>query len=302
MTKDVSSSAWVTGASGFIGGHVVSSLRAVGVEAISLREALEGGGLVANARACSAQDLLALGTVPQLIVHCGGSTAVRASFDDPVQGLSDTLGQTGELLEFIRRCGALVRFVYMSSSAVYGDTTAPRDETSPIAPVSPYGLHKAMCEDLLRFYGAVHGVTSAVLRPFSVYGAGQRKQLLWDALCRFQRGEHRFDGGADNVRDFIDVRDVAALAVCAAAAASDEVPVFNASTGQGTSVRELLAVLHRLSGSTSSLEFGNAVWPGDPRMLVGLNTRARALGWAPKVALGDGLADVVRWFRGLGPS
>jgi UDP-glucose 4-epimerase len=287
----------VTGATGFIGNAIVQGLVEAGLDATDVRQALGATGTLKDPRYFHAKEMLALDAMPSTIVHCSGNSSIRHSFADPLADLRAGLQQTCELLEFIRLRGGSTRLLFLSSSAVYGDAAEPRDEFAALAPVSPYGLHKMLAEEAVRFYGRVHGVRSAVLRPLSVYGAGQRKQLIWDALCRFERGDFHFLGGGTNVRDFIDVRDVASFVPFAIEAASSEVPIFNVSTGTSTSVRDAMTLLAQLWGSPSGVTFGDAVWPGDPRVLVGMNDRARALGWAPTVDLAKGFASVVQWFR-----
>lgn len=290
----------VTGATGFLGSEIVKRLSdADHWRACSLREAFSEAGIDGDARAPTPEDLARLTQRVHAVVHCGGNASIRNSLEDPRRDLHATLGPAYSWLEYLRRLDRKVPFVFLSSSAVYGAALAPSSEDASPTPVSPYGLHKAMAEELIRYYGRVHGITSAILRPFSVIGPGQRKQLIWDALCRFSRGESHFEGGGQNLRDFIDVRDVAAFVRFALSAASREAPTFNLSTGIGTTVRDAMLKLAAHYGLPSEPSFGDRQFAGDPKVLIGINDAAKSLGWAPTIDLDTSLAEITRWFRGL---
>ena len=119
--------------------------------------------------------------LPDLVFHLAGGSAVGPSLNAPFEDFMRTTGTTARLLEWLRTHSPRSKLIVASSAAVYGDTHgAPADETRPPSPVSPYGFHKLMMEQLCQEYSQVFGLETAVLRMFSVYGEGLRKQLLWD--------------------------------------------------------------------------------------------------------------------------
>ncbi len=286
----------ITGDGGFVGGRVRTLLSAAGCEIQSLRQAVGIQSSPASGYILSEQ-IASAGLQVAAIVHCAGNSSIRASFDDPRMDFKANLCQVMELLEYVRLHSPHTRLVLFSTSAVYGDATAPSSEQDRRQSISPYGQHKAMMEDLVAFYGRVYGVRTSIIRPLSVYGPGQRKQIIWDALSRFASGNFHFLGGGDNVRDFIHVDDVASLVAPAIDAAHAGVPVFNAGTGQGVTIRVAMNLLAELSGYAGRVTFGGACWPGDPRVLVGVNDAARALGWEPRIGLYAGLRATVQWFN-----
>src|SRR5206468_9707518 len=118
------------------------------------------------------------------------------------------------LLEWLRGSAPESLVIVASSAAVYGaGHGGPIPEDAAVAPMSPYGQHKLMMEQLCQSYAVTFGLRSTVARLFSVYGPHLRKQLLWDICIRLQRGERALvmDGTGAEVRDWIDVRDVARL-------------------------------------------------------------------------------------------
>lgn len=291
-------SVFLTGGSGFLGQAVRAKLQEMGFQVFDLRDILKHkSNIVFDSRYFSSEQIGCIETIPFALVHCAGNSSIAASFSSPLDDIRANFSQTAELLEYLRRSSSETRFVFVSTSAVYGDAVSCSRECSKLSPVSPYGEHKMLAEKLVEFYGSTYGIRSSIIRPFSIYGPGQRKQLIWDALCRFKNGDFYFRGGANNVRDFIHVKDVASFVPYAIKAASSHTPVFNVSTGVGNSVRDAMELLAKLYAGNSDVEFGTESWPGDPRVLVGDNTCAKSLGWTPETSLRDGLETTVQWFK-----
>lgn len=279
--------ALVTGGAGFLGTAVTEALAADGYEVAIAGRASRSDPLTAATIAA------ALARLPELVIHCAGGSSVAASIRDPDGERAKTVPAFAELLRQVQRHAPDARVVLLSSAAVYGNASiVPTPETAPVAPLSPYGEDKRACEELLR----AHGGPGAIVRLFSVYGPRLRKQLLWDACQKASAGVPRFAGTGDEERDWLHVRDAAALILVGARAASPAVPVLNGGTGHGTSVREVVAHVCRELGAPAA-EFSGETRAGDPPRYVADITRARALGWAPRMPLAQGIAEYVAWFR-----
>jgi UDP-glucose 4-epimerase len=296
--------ALVTGAHGFIGRHVARGLARVGWRVVGLGH---GGWSEAEHRAygiatwragdVSHETLNAI-EPPDLIVHCAGSGSVAASVAEPYADFARTVATTAIVLDFARRQKREVRIVFPSSPAVYGATEFEAiPEDAPLKPVSPYGVHKRLAEDLCRFHAGQYGLPIAIVRLFSVYGSGLRKQLLWDACCKIARGDLAFFGTGDEVRDWLHIDDAVALLLVAAKHASPEAPTINGGTGIGTANRDVLAWVCSMLRRGAAPCFTGAARAGDPPRYVADITRARQWEWQPHRKLRDGLADYVRWFK-----
>ncbi|MGK2849439.1 MAG: NAD-dependent epimerase/dehydratase family protein [Candidatus Limnocylindrales bacterium] len=297
----------VTGANGFLGRHVSRVADAAGYRVVGIghgdwtEETWRGWGLSAwHELDVTVASLLAHVANPDVVVHCAGSSSVGFSLENPAQDFDRTVGTTLEVLEYLRTCAPEASLVYPSSAAVYGRAASlPITEDAPIAPISPYGVHKSAAEQLCRSYGRTFGTRVAVVRIFSAYGTELRKQLLWDACRKVRGGEARFFGSGRETRDWIHAEDVARLLLVAAEHASGEGPTVNGSSGAEVENRAVLETLMRALGSDLSLEFSGAARSGDPERYVGDRARASAWGWAPQRSLEEGIREYAGWFAGI---
>jgi UDP-glucose 4-epimerase len=280
----------VTGAAGFIGSQVSRALSALGY-------VVRGAGRGTDVELLTNESLVLIGERTELIVHCAGGSSVGQSVQAPLADFEKSVPPFASVLERARTHAPQAKLVLLSSAAVYGDAERfPTDETVPLRPISPYGYHKRMCEELCISYGRNFGVSSAVVRLFSVYGAGLRKQLLWDACQKATAGERQFQGTGRELRDWLHVDDAVALVLAAARAASPEVPIVNGGSGVGTPVVKIVGDVF-LALQAGVPEFVGGGRPGDPARYVADIARARALGWQPTIDLERGLAAYVQWFK-----
>jgi UDP-glucose 4-epimerase len=231
------------------------------------------------------------------VLHCAGSGAVAFSYARPMEDYQRSVESTLAMLEFVRCSGdAAPRVVMASSAAVYGDQgDIDIDENAARSPISPYGFHKMTAETLCDSYSRFFGVAASIVRLFSVYGEGLRKQLLWDALNKFGRDEFRFFGTGHELRDWIHVDDAARLLVAAATAEQPRFAVYNGGHEKSTT-REVLTAMAKLAGTASEVTFSGETHTGNPHRLTASCFRARQLlGWTPQVALAQGLLRYVDW-------
>lgn len=304
---------WVTGARGFIGRHLSRSLRSAGYKVSGIGHgawpaaaaALWGVEHWVNGELSSSNlnVLLALAGPPSAVMHLAGGSSVGAAILQPKEDFARTVTSTVDLLEWLRQEAPDTRVVAVSSAAVYGAGHAgPISEQAALTPYSPYGHHKLMMESLCRLYGASYGLRSTVARLFSVYGAGLRKQLLWDLCSKLETGKSpvQLGGSGDELRDWTDVRDVVRALASLPDLANAQVPTFNLGSGIATSVRtvaERVISAWKPAVHQQELNFSGLSRSGDPFSLYADSGRLSALGFDWQVPLHRGLADYVRWFQ-----
>jgi UDP-glucose 4-epimerase len=304
---------WITGANGFIGRHLIRELADDGeivhgvghgafAEAdrhrLGLKAWVNGEIDAANLNALAA----AHGT-PSKIFHLAGGSSVGLSIGLPLEDFSRTVTSTARLLEWLRNAAPECLLIIASSAAVYGaDHTGPIPEDATLAPMSPYGHHKLMMEQLCKSYGSSFGVRSMVVRLFSVYGPNLRKQLLWDACSRLSQGGPTLalGGTGDEIRDWTDVRDVVRLlATLSGLPPVDEhCRVVNGGSGRATRVADIADMLVQNFGSTSAVSFSGLARPGDPKSLLADDSALRRIGFDWRIPVERGIADYVTWFKG----
>ena len=305
----------VTGAAGFVGSNAVDALLARGdvVRGVDCfldyypRAAKERNlsAALANPRFEFVETDLVTGALERLldgvdaVLHFAAQAGVRASWGRDFRIYADVnvLG-TQRLLE---ACAARhPRFVYSSSSSIYGDAPdLPTVETTLPRPVSPYGVTKLAGEHLCRLYAQSAGVPTVSLRYFTVYGPRQRPDMAFHRFVRAHLVGHPvtvYDDG-DQTRDFTFVGD----AVAANLLAIDRgVPggVYNVGGGSRVSVNDVLGIIGEITGRPVVVRREERQ-RGDVRDTHASTELARSeLGWEPRTGLREGLAAEIDWVRG----
>ena len=297
----------VTGGFGFLGRAVAHKFKQGGYRVVGIgrgrwgaEEARAHGFDAWLDASISLSSLMTLQEQFDLIVHCGGNGSVGYSMVNPLQDFSKTVQGTVELLEFMRVTKSEALLVYPSSAGVYGaKDDAPIRESDALNPISPYGYHKRIAEELLESYSRSYGIRVAIIRFFSIYGPGLTKQLLWDASAKLlaaKDSEAIFWGTGEETRDWISSLDAAELVV-AASRSGERFLVLNGASGLRVTVKDTLEILKGELGVGATVGFNGKVREGDPRFYHAEVSLAQSLGWAPQIPLRQGIQDYVQWLN-----
>jgi UDP-arabinose 4-epimerase len=300
----------VTGGAGYIGSHTCKALGAAGYLPIAYdnlvhghRWAVQWGPLVEGdvADAALVKRTLQAYSI-QAVIHFAGYAYVGESMSQPGKYFRNNVASTVTLLEAMRET-SICNIVFSSTCATYGMPTAiPLSEDHMQVPISPYGDSKLVVEKMLQWWGLAHGLRWIALRYFNAAGADPEGEIGEDHRpethiiplaieAALGRRKHldvygtdypTYDGTA--IRDYIHVADLAAAHVSALRRLEQrgESGAFNVGTGVGHSVREVIAMVERVSGRAVPVREGPRR-PGDPPELVALATRAHELlAWQPR--------------------
>jgi UDP-glucose-4-epimerase GalE len=316
----------VTGGAGFIGSHACKALAKTGLVPVAYDNLsnghewavkwgpLERGDVLDRSRLRAVLDKYR----PRGVIHFAAYAYVGESVVDPEKYYINNVQGTLSLLSAMRERG-LRRIVFSSTCAVYGDATTRRiGEDHELKPINPYGATKLTVERMLRDFDRAYGIKSVSLRYFNAAGAdpdgeiGEHHEpephliprILDVALGRSPHVEvygtdyETSDGTC--VRDFIHVADLADAHVLAARRldAGGETTAFNLGTGEGYSVKQVIATAERVTGTRINTVFRDRR-PGDPPILVADRGSAHTeLGWHPRrSALHTQVEDSWRWHK-----
>lgn len=293
----------ITGAGGFLGSNVAARFKLHGYGVI-------GVGSPPRHRETSQIDEWHIGTlsprllddisvVPDCVVHCAGGALVRQTQEAPLEDYERTVAGAVYVLDYLRRKAPGARLILASSAAVYGASEKmPITEATALRPISLYGRYKKAVEEIAAGYAETYGFGMFGVRFFSLYGAGLRKQLLWDACEKFRAGRFDFGGSGNETRDWIHVRDAADLIFCLAQTDGQRGATFiNGSTGVSIRVSAILRLLERQFFEESRLSFSQFSRPGDPLDYCGDAKLSHSLGWAPAIAVEQGVIEYAKWYK-----
>jgi len=293
----------VTGSCGFIGARIAALMAEAGYRVVGVDRSVEAApeGIVQRQLTLPDDTLddILLAEKPDVVIHAAGPASVGDSVLHPLEDFEGSVRVHAHMLDAVRRCAPRARVIALSSAAVYGNPESlPIGEDVPSAPISPYGHHKVMCEGLLREYASVYGMNTCALRVFSAYGAGLKRQLLWD-VCEKAASNPvvRLFGTGDETRDYVHVDDIARAVRVVTESSSVGFTVYNVASGVETSVREVATALVEVVAPGKAVEFSGEVRAGDPLRWRADISRIRSLGFEPARRLSDGVEDYAAWYR-----
>jgi UDP-glucuronate 4-epimerase len=306
--------ALVTGCAGFIGSHLVESLledgwAVLGVDSFldnydaaekrrNLDVASDWNGFSLLEADLAGAELRNVVDGCDVVFHLAAEPGVRTSWGERFESyLSNNVLATQRLLEAVQ-AQPLARFVYGSSSSIYGQAERlPTPESALPRPFSPYGVTKLAAEHLCHLYHGNHGIPTATLRYFSVYGPRQRPDMAFHRFCRAAIDGRPLSvfGQGEQIRDFTFVADVVRATRSAAEAPGAVGNVFNIGGGAQFELMHAIQLLEEFAGRPLSIERTGAQ-PGDIRSTGADISRARAeLGYEPSVRFEDGLRAEFEW-------
>lgn len=309
----------VTGVAGFIGSHLAERLLSDGHEVCGVdafidyypRAMKERNLEVArswNSFTFIEDDLLTMRVIPLLdgvdwVFHQAAQAGVRASWGKEFARYTGcNVLVTQRLLEAALYTNSIRRFIYASSSSVYGDAVElPLVEDTLLSPLSPYGVTKLAAENLCTLYHRNFDVPTVSLRYFTVYGPRQRPDMAFHRFCKMViNGEPvRVFGDGYQTRDFTYVSDIVEANLQAATSVQAVGQVMNIAGGSRVTVRHVVELLSAISNSRVEVIYSEKEF-GDVRHTLADTSRAeRLLRYRPRVTLQEGLTQEYAYVQDL---
>ncbi|MFA7466786.1 MAG: NAD-dependent epimerase/dehydratase family protein [Desulfotomaculaceae bacterium] len=307
----------VTGAAGFIGSHLVEKLVAsgffvVGIDSFTnyysqqqkkrnIEEFINLPNVTFHSVDILFDDLHSLVKDIDYCFHLAGEPGVRLSWGQTFQNyLHQNVFTTQKLLESLKGT-SIKKFIYASSSSVYGACDLPMKEVNQPKPISPYGVTKLAAEQICHAYWHNHKIPFVALRYFTVYGPRQRPDMAFSRMIKcLEIGELFYVyGDGKQTRDFTYVDDIVDATISAAkSGACGE--VINTGGGSRANIIEIINLLEKISDRKLNFEHIEGQ-KGDPSdTLADLEKATRYLNYQSKTHLEQGLKNQFQWFREYG--
>jgi len=305
--------ALVTGAAGFIGSHLSEKLVEQGHDVIGIdsftsyypreRKLANLCSLRKSGRFTFIEGDIASLNLRRLmegvdgVFHLAGQPGVRSSWGAGFsEYVHDNIIATQRLLEASRERDILSRFVYASSSSVYGDSEElPLMEQRIPRPNSPYGITKLAAEHLCQVYFRNFEVPTVVLRYFTVYGPRQRPDMAFNRfITRISKGlQIDIYGNGEQSRDFTFCDDIVSANLLALRATPGN--IFNVGASKPIKLSDAVELIERLVGKKAKIAYRPGA-AGDVKNTYGDISKARReIGYSPRVTLQKGLESQVGW-------
>lgn len=302
----------VTGGAGFIGSHLVSALNGLDHQVIVLdnlssgrRENIENW---LGPNTCLVEgDIRDQSLVENLLAETAGAfhlaalVSVPQSIERPTESFSINLEGTLNLLEASRKQGNK-KIVFASSAAVYGNTHSyPVSETMAGQPISPYGLHKLMCEQHAELFANLYNVNSVGMRFFNVYGPRQDPSSPYSGVIsifidRLRRGlAPTIYGDGSQTRDFVYVGDVVQALIKAMNSKKQGFAAYNVGRGESVTINMLWQILCDVAGTNLPAELGPAREGEIHTSLANISKIEAELGYKAEITLQEGLIKTYEW-------
>ena len=236
---------------------------------------------------------------PHVIIHAAGTASVHFSMENPYEDFRGSVDIYANVLDSVRKIIPQCKVFFLSSAAVYGNPQSlPIKEDHPLHPISAYGFHKLMAEELSREYHNLYGLQVANIRIFSAYGERLRKQVIFEMTQKFFSDLPVILFGTGNEsRDFIHSLDIARAIKIIIGCGDFANGTYNLASGIETRINELAGKVSKYTNNNYPIAFDGKGRSGDPYRWQADISKLRKLGFIPSLSLDAGLERVVDFWK-----
>lgn len=294
----------ITGSNGFIGSHTAKHLlnagyQVIGVDIGSTSNVLGVEYKQLNLLSDDIDELLDEYS-PYALIHCAGMADVNYSMQHPDSDFFMNVMMTRKILYAVKEKKTSMRMLYMSSAGVYGNPQKlPIEENAERRSISPYALHKTIVEDICEYFNRQYSLDIRVLRIFSAYGNGLKKQIFWDMGQKIKNtGKLSLFGSGNETRDFIHIDDLTSVISLILEAEQEKNAVYNVANGKEVSIRQVAELFCDTLGKPREIiSFSNENREGNPSNWCADISKVKKLGYVSQVTLSEGIRKYAEWLK-----
>lgn len=295
----------IIGSHGFIGSHLCDhftnkAYKVYGADILEAPTFLNYNYVKVSGSTSEWEDLLNL--VPfDFCINAAGSGNVSFSVQNPVNDFEANTLDVIKILDALRKKQSTCKYVHISSAAVYGNPLIlPISENTILDPISPYGFHKMMSEVLCKEYHKLYNIPIIIIRPFSLFGVGLHKQLLWDVCNKIKQDDSiTLFGTGDETRDFLHISDFVLLLVILMNKSNFTCDIYNAASGREISIREVASIFESVMLDCKKINFNGVTKAGDPLNWRADISKITELEFKPMARFNDSIIEYINWFNEL---
>ena len=278
----------ITGIKGFIGSQIEQTLK----------KRSKIFGISSDTEKNDYKKLIKKKIRPNIIFHCAGSGLVGINKISNSIHKKKNLDSTKNLIKFINKIKLKnSKIIFLSSQSVYGKVSGNKiSESNPTVPISSYGKTKLLAEKKIM---KITNNRVIVLRLFSIYGIGLKKQILWDACCKFKKKDTKFRGNGQEKRDFLNINDLIKLIKkIIVSNGNNKNELYNVGSGAGIKIRNLLLKLKSIYKLDKKLFFLENQKKSEHQDYISSNKKIiQNFKWKISKNLYQELKQYVRWFK-----
>lgn len=230
-------------------------------------------------------------------INASGSASVPFSIENPSDDFRMNVSSVNSILHSIRQFSPTCKFINFSSAAVYGNPLSlPINEESILAPLSPYGFHKMISEQICYEFWKLYDIKTISLRVFSAYGPQLKKQLFWDIYQKSLKNKNiELFGNGNETRDYIFIDDLCQAVECIINKAQLKGETINVASGIETSIKTVTDIFADIFSKEIYFTFNGQVKKGDPLNWVADISKLKSIGFKPRYDITSGLHKHIEW-------
>lgn len=304
-------SAFVTGGTGFIGSHLSRRLVVEGASVSILASKNSSLELISDIKKrvrvyrseitdIDSLQRIVRKTKPKIVFHLAAKINVGSGFELIKSLIDVNLLGTINMLNAANKSGSVEKLVFFGTSDVYGFMKIPFSENSDANPISAYAASKASAEVFCKYLAGQYKIPWVILRPFIVYGGGQRPKMFIPQLIESAlKGEDFPMTSGRQTRDFLYIDDFVDACIKAGRCKKANGEIINIASGKEVSLTDVARTVMSLLDHPVKIRLGALTYRENERWRVKADIKKakRLLGWSPETGLTEGLKKTIRWYQ-----